>query len=58
LRSTLGAGVSDAFGIEKPLSIFSIRIENIDFFNIDSSIEGFSILRNIENIENIEKIEM
>jgi|SRR5579871_4999317 len=23
---------SDAFGIEKPLSIFSIRIENIDFF--------------------------
>src|SRR5579871_6943557 len=31
---------SDAFGIEKPLSIFSIRIENID-----SSIKGFSILR-------------
>jgi hypothetical protein len=38
----------------EPLSIFSIRIENIDFFKIDSSIYGSSILRNTENIENIE----
>jgi hypothetical protein len=46
------------FGIEEPLSIFSIHIENIEFFNIDSSIYGSSILRNIENIEYIENVDM
>jgi hypothetical protein len=40
------------FGIEEPLSIFSMHsIENIEFFNIDSSIYGSSILRNIENVD-------
>ena len=46
-----GRGV---FGIEEPLSIFSIHIENIEFFNIDSSIYGSSI----ENIEDIENVDM
>jgi hypothetical protein len=45
---------SDVFGIEEPLSIFSIYIEDIEFLNIDSSIWGSSILRNIEDIENYE----
>lgn len=36
---------SGVFGIEEPLSIFSICIENIDFLNIDSSIWSSSILR-------------
>ena len=31
-------GYSDVFGIEEPLSISSIYIEDIDFLNIDSSI--------------------
>jgi hypothetical protein len=49
-----GLGCSAVFGIEEPLSIFSIHIEDIDFLNIDSSIRDSSILRSIEDIENIE----
>jgi 2'-5' RNA ligase len=45
---------SAVFGIEEPLSIFSIHIEDIDFLNIDSSIWDSSILRSIEDIDNIE----
>jgi len=37
MLSTVPTG-SDVFGIEEPLSIFSIYIEDIDFLNIDSSI--------------------
>jgi hypothetical protein len=51
-------GSRGVFGIEEPLSIFSIHIENIEFFNIDFSIYGSSILRNIENIEDIENVDM
>ena len=58
MNSCISISARGVFGIEEPLSIFSIHIENIEFFNIDSSIYGSSILRNIENIEDIENVDM